>query len=315
MDVQVLLQGLILFVSSGVYKPGLTGTGAAIAVHAKARPGTYGIDLPDHSATLLIEQDKVLAFIPGSDTPPLDDTKNFRVLTLDGKRVQLGTFSGGRCTTVDPRTLPGAAGALNNTPDLTKLGLPSTRIRDGARPLSTGDYTVIDPARVSGWLEMLGGTLTDDAASGTIAEFRPTKPLKQFEPALGAKWTVTNAPSPCLVITTFQTGANLVVVFDSTKPRVTMTLQDLPVQPSPGHALHGRIGASYDYELLYDIFDQQPAIPPVPYHLFKRPADSSDQTALKACNAFCDKATKPTDPISGINCGGGDDPDPGDPKP
>ena len=317
MDVQILIQGLILFVSSGVYKPGLAGTGAAVAIHAQDRPGTYGVDLPPHVAELLIEKEKVRKFVPSEDPPPLDPTKKFHVVTLDGMRIQLGTFDGTNCKADDPRTVAGAGGTLNNTPDLTTLGLPSTRIRDGARPLSTGDYSVIKPEFVSGWLDMLGGTLTDDTPSKSMAEFRPSKkPLKQFEPALGAKWTVKNATAPCLVITPFQRATPLVVVFDSTKPLVKMTYRDLPVQPAPGHAAHGRIGASYDYELLYDIFDQQPDLPPVPHHLFKRPSGPNDQAALKACNAFCDKATKPTtDPVSGVNCGGGGDPTPGDPKP
>jgi hypothetical protein len=262
-DTQVFIEGLILLVSSGVYKNGLAGTGAAIAIHAKARPGTYGVDLPAHTGKLLIEKDKILAVLPHGTTLPDDASGEFSVVALDGKRVQLGKFASNTCSTIDPRTKAGAKDTLKNTPDLTKIGLPSTRIRDDARPSSTGDYTKVDPAHVSGWLEMLDGTLVDDTPFGTKAEFRP--PSKDtFEPARGAKWMV-KAAAPCLVVTPFQMGSAIVVVFDSSEPTVEMKYKNLPVSAGSGHA-HGRVGVSYDYELLYDIFEKQPTVPPLPHH-------------------------------------------------
>jgi len=313
MIIEVLIEGLILFVSSGVYKNGLTGTGAAVAVHANARPGTYGVDLPAHSAELLIRAEPVRKLLPEGTTLPLDPAKENYVVELTGKRVQLGTFANDQCSTVDPRNVPGAGGSLKNVPDLTKLGLPSTHISDDARPSSKGEYKFIDPVRVSGWLEMLDGTLKDDTPSKTRAEFRPSG--QEFEPAHGATWTVPNATAPCLVITPFRSGKTITVVFEDAKPKATMEYRNLPVPMGGGH-FHGRIGAGYDYELLYDIFEQKPTIPPVPHLLFKRPAEVGDQASADACKAFCEVVQKPTaDPVSGINCGGGGDPNPGDPKP
>jgi hypothetical protein len=311
-DIQVLIQGLVLLVSSGVYQHGLSGTGAAVAVHSAGRPGKYGVDLPQHKAELLVEKEPVVSSDPPLTDADLDASGLNYVIPLAGQRIQVGSISGKQCKTDSPLTTAGAGGALRNTPSLGDLSLPSTRISTDARPSSTGKYDAIDPNRVDGWLELLGGTLADDTPTGVMAELRPPA-TREYETAVGAKWTRPAVNAPCLLITSFRTGAQRIVVFDPGAPTVKMTFHSLPMTPQNGHR-HGRPGVSYDFELLYDLFDQKPAIPPVPHLHLPAKVAGLEAEYLRECALFCVATSKPTgDPVSGINCIDGFVPDPGDP--
>lgn len=313
-DIQVFIQGLVLLVSSGVYKHGLTGTGAAVALHAEGRPGKYGVDLPRHDAVLLIDKDPVL-----TSDPPLTevDGANHYVVHLTGQRIQVGRFDG-QCHTDDPRGKPGAGGSLESAPSLgsASLPLPSTRITDDSRPSSLGVYSgVVKPSRVDGWLELLGGTIADDTPTEVMAEIRPPA-TTEYKVAKGSMWTLRGVNAPCLVITPFESGTTRTVVFDPGATTVTMTFKNSPVPSQNGHK-HGRPGASYDFELLYDLFEQQPAIPPVPHlRLPEKTVAGGEAGYLRDCVTFCLNTSKPTtDPVSGSNCIDGFVGDPGDPHP
>jgi hypothetical protein len=200
-----------------------------------------------------------------------------------------------------------------NVPDISKLGLPSTVLMDSARPTSDGKYKDIEKALVAGWLEMRDGTMTTEGTSTTTegtstmqAEFRPATTVK-FIPIRKVQWKTPNL-APCLIVTPFGGTPGVVVFNEDTSPIVRY--ENLPA----GHS-HGRAFASYDFELLYDVLDEKPAIPPIPHQVFLNVADEAK--FLRHCVRSCADASAPQtgDPVSGVNCGPGTNPNPGDPKP
>jgi hypothetical protein len=309
-EIHVLIQGIIMFVSSTVYGVSDRNTGGAIAVHASPHVGKYDVMLPEHKAKLFIPIDRVAI-----STPPLTETEGTSyVIALDGARVQIGNYSSRGC---------GQTGGAGPAGDLSKMNVPDvprltavTRIRDDSRPTQTGIYSGIDPNRVSAWLNMSGGTLdVVPTATPTQAEFRPKTQIT-YTPVAAVKWTTNPITSPCVTITPFRGGSPTVVRLTA-DPLIEMRFENLPVPAPQGHS-HGRLGASYDFELLYDLLDAQPVIPPIPHHLLPDPA-AGETPFLKECFQTCitqSAGHAPTgDSVSGLNCGPGNNSDPGHPKP
>lgn len=307
--ITIIIQGIILFVSSGVYGVGEEprNTGAAIAIHSDGRMGSYDVMLPDHKPQLIL----VASEVATSPMPALfrRDANDY-VADLAGHRIQVGIVTNGVCTGM---TGAGATGdlAAMNVPDISKLGLDSTVIDDNARPTSANDYKDIDPDRVAAWLEMRDGALTTEGQSDMVAEFRPATDV-QFNPIQRVQWRTPNA-APCLIVTPFG-GAPVYVVF---KPTVSPVVryENRPVVAGGGHR-HGRAFASYDFELLYDVLDKKPDIPPVPHQLFLDAIVHGEAPFLRDCVKACTAASSPnTDPVTGLNCGPGTNPTPGSPHP
>lgn len=302
--IEVLIQGMIMFVSASVYGTAATGTGAAIAIEASTtdrtgtlRRGQYGVTIPGHEAYLSIVKDAVAD--PGT-TGRLKltvDRQHYRV-ALAGDRIQIGTFVEDQC---QPSTGDGASGDFVRLgiPDIAQFGLASsTALAKDARP-HADVYSGISSQRVGGWLNMPGGKLELKEQLERDAEFRPSFPLYRYLPADVIQWSF-DVSNPCMVITPFNTRLPVTIV-RLRNNRIQMLYHNLPLEMSDH--VHGRRGASYDFELLYDILADKPSIPPIPY-LVPPELAANPLKGLKACIADCldeDEVNVKT----GINCGPG----------
>jgi hypothetical protein len=299
--IEVVVQGIIMFVAATVYDGTGTGTGAAIAVRAAtAVPGKYGVELPSHEPRLRVKKLAIDGDCPAPFAEKGDDCR----LDLTGYRIELGNYEVDKCK---PLAGAGATGDMEGVPELTDIKtLTSTKLIGRARPQGGGgsDYKNIDPNLVAGWLNISQGDLQSKQSrlSGE-AEFRPS--LNRYRPARDAKWVVEDVDAACLQVTPFG-GAPAVVRFRDV-PEIQIQYVNLPTVVE-GH-VHGRRGASYDFELFYKILESQPDIPPVPHYLQEVPeVTAGDEPRLIRWMSECVAACLPqisVDPSTGENCGPG----------
>ncbi len=310
--IEVVIQGIILLTSPAVYD-GIASAkiGAAIAIRADGRSGKYDVKLPRHQAKLWIDTIAVAEPVP-SVLQQSEGAARYHV-DLSGQRIQFGTVVNGGC---DPMPGGGAANMLLNdrVPDLTQLKLPSTKVADNARPTRLGDYSKIDTRLVRAWFNIADGELDVISNDPEIhAEFRPS--LYPYSAPAGVKWTLSNVANPCMLITSFG-GTDSVVWFEDGP--IHISFENLPPPAALGHS-HGRRGASYDFELFYDVLAAQPSVPPVPHYKLPDPMQAtSDEIAVCIIHSCLRPNPTPTasgDPVSGVNCGPGKNPDPGNPPP
>jgi len=302
MDIIVTIQGIIMFVATSVYGGTGTNTGGALAVQTPvARPGKYGVELPIHEPRLIVRKADVLG---GACTGRLVPKGSQECeVVLNGDRIQFGNYVSSSCNPI-----PFGAGATGDlgtmgVPDITKV-LQSTALAADARPNGTV-YSGINRALVAAWLDIPAGRLSVPSQLPEDAEFRPS--LHRYRPATTVEWTV-DATAPCLVLTPFG-GSATTIRFAPTGSELEVAYVNMP-KPITGHA-HGRRGASYDFELMYDVLEEKPQVPPIPYHLRERPANdaSAELNFVERCVAQCiEKNT--VDPVTGENCGPGTNPRP-----
>ena len=269
---------------------------------AMGRTGFYGVDLPKHEPRLVFKKDDVGGNCTGGLTQnPDPQHQDECFLNLTGVRLRVGNYESSQC---NPLTGDGAEGDITaNVGDVASLRLPGgTRLHAEARPVA-GNYNAVKPSRVAAWLDTPKGDVAVPSASSDSAEFRPS--LHKVQPTDSVLWSVdTDTDAPCLRVTPFGNGQEKTIILTPTSGvPTTIKYLNMPEPAGAGHT-HGRRGASYDVELIYDLLEQRPNIPPVPFRLFERPLNnaSAELEYMRDCVAEC-IARDTVNLVTGENCG------------
>ncbi|MEA2237284.1 MAG: hypothetical protein QOC81_2008 [Thermoanaerobaculia bacterium] len=269
-DSTIVITGMILLMAPIAYEHPSKNTKihAAVAVNAMSpESSTYGVDIPEHFAALLLPARKDLKTNAGGRLVDVDGGKSTK-LELYGDLVQLGTFSSDTCTPItddpynfDQPTITNSIKALPRMADLVE-DVGKRKLYEDSHPTYDGKYDGVNKYkdRVAAWMEIPLGRLS------AIHSHPPQVDEAMFLPlhrnalmASGVTWHVLDK-ADCVLVTPFKDAASAVYVAFNSK-KVSMTYQNVAAE----HSGETMAGVGFDFELLYSLFEVKPTMPPIPF--------------------------------------------------
>jgi hypothetical protein len=293
-DIIVSISGMILLMAPVAYDPSATASKAihaAVAVNATDPTSSYGMDIPQHFATLSFTTSD-LATVIESGIHLVKDGDDSR-LDLKGNRVQFGNVDrNGACIAIqdDPKSNPSITNSIRELPRMGDL-VEKSDLADYTHPVG-GVFKDIDPNKVAAWFEIPMGRLRAKHKVSPQDDEVMFHPLhRNAMVAEKVEWHIQAGKTDCVVVTSFDEKNRIDIPF---KPGVDVSVDYRnDADMDSGDVMPG-IG--FDFEVLYGLYKYPPAMPPLPFSV----------KLLNLLNEMGDHLGKdfvPTNSTTGVNCG------------
>jgi hypothetical protein len=321
-DITVVITGMILLMAPIAYDypNGSKTIHAAVAVNATDPKSSYGIDLPQHFATLVFTTADLDTAIGYKTRLVADNMTHLSTVELHGDRVQLGTFDGSVCTAILNDPTQDNATITNSIRDLPRMeDLIKSDLADDTHPINADfskpindDFSKIKPGKVAGWFEIPSGRLRAiHSANPQDDEVLFHPPHRNAMVAPEVRWHVkgTQGVAGCVLVTPFTGVGQIAIPFLQGKT-VSVSYKN-EADKTTGEVMPG---VGFDFEVLYGLYKDVPKMPPIPFSIdlldqtpesneARNAVSSSGHNMSPAIGVNQGQGKRITNATTGVNCG------------
>jgi hypothetical protein len=316
-DITVVISGMILLMSPYAYdQTGSHKIHSAVAVNAsKPLESKYGLSVPLHFAALVFKAGDLDR--PGKTQDPdnrLNDVDGSTRVELEGDLVQIGIFDDGqnKCVPIKDDPTANDAAIDNSILDLPRMGELVTKplLDDKTYPVN-GSYIGVDATRVASWFEIPLG-----AMHATHSGY-PQQDAVMFPPvhknavvAAAVNWHIdASNKADCVLVSPFIQPSKFRIDIVFKPGNVVSVGYENKADMTTGFVMPG---VGFDFEVLYSLYKEQPAMPPLPFsarllghqpNMAVAPAVKTGRTRSSGKTTTPLTTHTPFNPTTGVNCG------------
>jgi hypothetical protein len=300
-DIIVVITGMILLMSPAAYdhQSGASTTiNAAVAVNATDPKSSYGIDIPQHFASLTFTTSD-LGTVVQSGLHLVKDGDDSR-LDLQGDLVQLGKVDGnGACGPLPDDTKATVTNSIRELPRMGDL-VEKADLADRTYPVG-GVFKDIDTDKIAAWFEIPLGRLRAKHKVSPQDDEVMFHPLHRNSMVTEkVEWHIQAGKANCIHVTSFDQKSWIDIPF---KPDVDLSVDYKNTADTQSGDMMPGVG--FDFEVLYGLYKYPPAMPPIPFSvkLLNQVLMNMDDKPVKQNAQPGPDPFVPTNATTGVNCG------------